>query len=68
LEYPGRLAQVKNPTMWNGIQPSEKWPDLAGQNGWTKKKSPLSSGLESISLEEIEETGTIVLRRTRIVQ
>jgi hypothetical protein len=33
-----------------------------------EKKSPLSSGLESISLEEIEETGTIVLRRTRIVQ
>jgi hypothetical protein len=38
LEYPDRLLKVKNSTLWNGIQPSEKWPGLAGQKGWAKKK------------------------------
>jgi hypothetical protein len=42
----------RNPTSWNGIQPSEKWPGLAGAKWMGEKKSPLFGGPESIFLEE----------------
>jgi hypothetical protein len=79
MEYLSHLAEAQNSTWWNAIQPSEKWRAEAGGQAWTKagkagmrsewiKKSPRLAGLNLFSWRKIEETGSMMLHRTTIVQ
>jgi hypothetical protein len=62
MEYFIGFLKPRNSTLWNAIQPSEKWGSwrrvFAKNRGLTpkcrsgQKKSPLFGGLESIFLEE----------------